>query len=69
LASQYGTRILPSWTPPEGLVPVELDRTTGKPASEATPPERRYREYFLTGTEPGALAWPWSLFRLGPITP
>ena len=69
LARHYGTRPLPPWTPPEGLVTAELDRETGRPATEATPPDRRYREYFLAGTEPGALAWPWTLFRLGPITP
>ena len=69
LARYYGNRALPPWTPPDGLTTVELDRATGRPASEATPPDRRYREYFLAGTEPGALAWPWSFFRLGPITP
>jgi len=44
-----------------------VDRATGKPADAATPAERRYTEWFLVGTEPGAMAWPLSLFRLGPI--
>ncbi|MBM3906521.1 MAG: transglycosylase domain-containing protein [Gemmatimonadetes bacterium] len=43
------------WTAPPGLVTAELDRVTGKLAEAATPPERRYLEYFLPGTEPGAL--------------
>jgi penicillin-binding protein 1A len=43
------------WTAPPGLVSAELDRVTGKLAEGATPPERRYLEYFLPGTEPGAL--------------
>jgi len=36
-------------------------------AAATTPPERRYTEWFLEGTEPGAPAWPWGLFRFGPI--
>jgi membrane carboxypeptidase/penicillin-binding protein len=43
------------WTPPRGLVTAELDRDSGKLAEPTTPPERRYVEYFLAGTEPGAL--------------
>lgn len=44
-----------SWTPPPGLVTAELDRDNGKLAEPSTPPDRRYLEYFLAGTEPGAL--------------
>ncbi|MDQ8153020.1 MAG: PBP1A family penicillin-binding protein [Gemmatimonadota bacterium] len=44
-----------SWAPPPGLVTAELDRETGKLAEASTPTERRYLEYFLPGTEPGAL--------------
>ncbi|MCU0635832.1 MAG: penicillin-binding transpeptidase domain-containing protein, partial [Gemmatimonadaceae bacterium] len=63
-----GSRSYPDWTPPAGLVSAMLDRTTGEPATDATPPERRYTEWFLEGTEPGARrGWPWSLFKLGPI--
>lgn len=43
------------WTPPPGVVTAELDRETGRLAEAATPTERRYVEYFLSGTEPGAL--------------
>lgn len=67
IADAYGSRASGTWTPPPGLVAAELDRTTGKPADATTPADRRYKEWFLMGTEPGALAWPWSLFRAGPI--
>ncbi|HEY0931258.1 MAG TPA: transglycosylase domain-containing protein, partial [Gemmatimonas sp.] len=67
LASAYESRTSTAWTPPPGVVAVELDRSTGQPSTANTPTEQRYTEWFLEGTEPGALAWPWSLFRLGPI--
>ena len=58
------------WTPPEGLVAVELVRGTGQPADPFTPVEQRYVEWFLPGTEPGAVrVSPWRLFQWGPITP
>lgn len=69
LAAAYGTRSSGVWTPPPGLVSAEMDRTTGKPADAKTTADNRYTEWFLLGTEPGALAWPWSLFRRGPIGP
>jgi penicillin-binding protein 1A len=69
LASAYTGRESGVWTAPPGLVSVELDRATGKPADAKTPADHKYAEWFLLGTEPGALAWPWSLFKLGPITP
>ncbi|MCU0649085.1 MAG: PBP1A family penicillin-binding protein [Gemmatimonadaceae bacterium] len=63
-----GSRSYAEWTPPPGVVSAMLDRTTGEPATESTPIERRYTEWFLEGTEPGARrGWPWSLFKLGPI--
>lgn len=43
------------WTTPPGLVTAELDRASGALADARTPPDRRYLEYFLPGTEPGAL--------------
>jgi penicillin-binding protein 1A len=53
---------------PPGLVTAELDRRTGKLADVSTPAERRYTEYFLPGTEPGALRVDARrLFILGPI--
>ena len=54
------------WQPPAGVVAVELDRVTGRPADPFTPAERRYVEYFLAGTEPGAIG-AWRLFQWGPI--
>ncbi|BAH39826.1 MAG TPA: PBP1A family penicillin-binding protein [Gemmatimonas aurantiaca] len=67
LASAYESRASSVWSPPPGVVAVELDRSTGQPTTANTPADQRYMEWFLEGTEPGALAWPWSLFRLGPI--
>ncbi len=69
LAAAYGSGGLRSgrWTAPPGLVSMVLDRNSGKPATFFTPTERRYTEWYLEGTEPGALTWPWSLFRAGPI--
>jgi penicillin-binding protein 1A len=56
------------WEAPSGLVTAELDRHTGKLADASTPAERRYTEYFLAGTEPGALRVDVRrLFVLGPI--
>ena len=68
LASAYEGRTAGIWTPPPGVVAVEVDRSTGTPADGSTPADRRYTEWFLTGTEPGAIAWTLSLFRLGPIS-
>jgi penicillin-binding protein 1A len=57
-----------SWDAPPSLVRAELDRMTGTLAEATTPPERRYLEYFLPGTEPGALRVDARrLFGLGPI--
>lgn len=67
IASAYGSRSSSVWTPPPGLVSVEIDRLNGKPADSNTPTDRKYTEWFLEGTEPGAAVWPWNLFRFGPI--
>jgi penicillin-binding protein 1A len=56
------------WTPPAGLVAAEVDRDNGLLATDGTPPERRYTEYFIEGTEPLELRpSAWKLFRVGPI--
>jgi 1A family penicillin-binding protein len=56
------------WEVPPGLITAELDRHTGKLADSTTPAEQRYTEYFLPGTEPGALRVnARRLFMLGPI--
>jgi penicillin-binding protein 1A len=54
------------WTAPQGLVTAELDRATGQPVTPFTPADRRYVEYFLPGTEPGAVS-AWRLFQWGPV--
>ncbi len=56
--------------PPAGVVAAELDRQTGLPADSTTPPARRYTEYFLDGTQPGAQAFdPYTVFRAGAVGP
>jgi penicillin-binding protein 1A len=56
------------WTPPIGVIMGDLDRVTGELATDQTPPDRRYTEYFVEGTEPAPLrADPWKLFGWGPI--
>ncbi|MHB0948138.1 MAG: transglycosylase domain-containing protein [Gemmatimonadaceae bacterium] len=56
------------WTIPGGLAMAELDRQTGALADAFTPPERRYWEYFLPGTEPEPLRDnPWSVPRWGSV--
>ena len=67
IANVYGSRSSAVWTPPPGVLGVEIDRQTGKPADASTPADRRYTEWYLDGTEPGAAVWPWSIFRFGPI--
>ena len=67
IAAYYQNRTSGTWSVPPGVVGAELDRTTGKIATLSTPADKRYTEWFLEGTEPGAHAWPWSLFRNGPI--
>jgi hypothetical protein len=46
----------------------DVDRITGELATDQTPADRRYTEYFVEGTEPVSLrADPWKLFGWGPI--
>ena len=53
---------------PPGLVYAELDRETGAVADSATPPARRYVEFFLPGTEPAALkSDPWRMPQFGAL--
>ena len=56
------------WTPPPGVVSAELDRDTGLPATAMTLPAKRYTEWFVSGTEPGAIPVDlWKLMELGGI--
>jgi hypothetical protein len=49
-------------------VAAELDRMNGDLATAQTPPERRYTEYFLDGTEPAQLRMDvWRILRRGAI--
>jgi 1A family penicillin-binding protein len=62
------SRTADQWSPPVGVIFGDVDRSTGELATDQTPPERRYTEYFVEGTEPGPLkADPWKLFAWGPI--
>ena len=65
----YGRRAGASWgPPPDGLIYAELDRTTGELATPLTPPEKRYTEFFIPGTEPAALRNnPWKVPQWGPL--
>jgi len=72
MAKYYANRPMPAsaWTPPLGFVVAELDRATGLLADATTPPERRYTEYFIPGTEPEPLrSVPWKLAVFGAMTP
>jgi 1A family penicillin-binding protein len=56
------------WSPPVGVIFGDFDRATGALATDQTPAERRYTEYFVEGTEPAPLrADPWKLFGWGPV--
>ncbi len=64
----YREREAGEWAVPGGIMSLEVDRRSGDAATEETPPEHRYVEYFIEGTEPGALPLdPWRLFRWGPV--
>src|SRR6185437_9112447 len=69
IAKYYASgRAVGTWTDvPTGVVTAELDRDSGQVATDSTPPDRRYTEYFLDGTQPGALRNPWSLWQWGPV--
>lgn len=56
------------WNPPLGVIPAEVDRATGQLATDATPPTRRYTEYYVEGTEPDSLKLdPSTVFTSGAI--
>lgn len=68
IAKWYAGRTPGEWTTPTGLFSAELDRETGDVATALTPPEKRYTEYFLPGTEPSAMRLDIRrLFAWGPI--
>jgi 1A family penicillin-binding protein len=53
------------WNMPAGIVTMDFDRDRMAPADSTTPPDKRYTEYFIDGTQPGD---PWAIFAKGPIT-
>jgi penicillin-binding protein 2D len=56
------------WIPPVGVIMGDVDRETGAMATDRTPADQRYTEYFVEGTEPASLrADPWKVFGWGPI--
>jgi penicillin-binding protein 2D len=67
MATYYQGRDPTAWTPPATLVTADLDRATGALADDSTPPDRRYTEYFLPGTQPVAFD-PRSVLSDGAIT-
>jgi penicillin-binding protein 1A len=71
VARYYAAKgVAPSQWPasPPGLVYAELDRDTGALTTTLTPPERRYIEFFLEGTEPIPLRTdPWRLPQFGAL--
>ncbi|MDQ2664546.1 MAG: PBP1A family penicillin-binding protein [Gemmatimonadota bacterium] len=71
MAKYYAGRAAPiAWVPPVGMVSAALDRVTGLLADSLTPPERRYTEYFVPGTEPEPLrSVPWKTAIFGAIIP
>lgn len=53
IADHYTRHPAPArWSPPLDVVPVEIDRQSGKLATESCPGEQVASDYFLVGTEP-----------------
>ena len=55
MLARWGGASSLDWAVPSHLITAELDRETGDLAETVTPLEHRYVEYFVPGTEPGAL--------------
>lgn len=55
MLARWGGASTEPWPMPSNIVLAEMDRETGDLADPTTPPERRYTETFVAGTEPGAL--------------
>ena len=53
--------------PPDGLISGELDRANGTLATAAIPPDRRYTEYFLEGTEAALRMDLWRFVKRGTL--
>ena len=68
VARYYGNGSAGEWFAPADLSYAELDRLSGQLADSTTPPDRKYVEYFLPGTEPPLLRVnPWKIPQWGPF--
>lgn len=66
IGAYYGERPSAEWTRPPGVISGEADRIDGSLATDLTPLERRYVEYWVEGHEPEQLKF--DPLRLFPIT-
>ena len=55
MLARWGGATMQDWQMPSSVIVAELDRETGDLAEQWTPDDRRYREFFVPGSEPGAL--------------
>lgn len=55
MLGRWGGATTSAWPVPSNVVQAEIDRETGDLTEPSTPPERRYIESFMAGTEPAAL--------------
>lgn len=55
MLARWGGASTAGWPVPSNVVQAEIDRETGELTEPTTPPERRYLESFVAGTEPAAL--------------
>ena len=55
MLARWGGASTSAWPVPSNVVQAEIDRETGELTEPTTPPERRYLESFVAGTEPAAL--------------
>jgi len=68
ISRYYGTGRAGDWFAPSDISYAELDRLTGQLSDSTTPPDRRYTEFFIPGTEPLLLRVnPWKIPQWGPF--
>ena len=68
MIARWGGAATEPWYAPMNVIIAEVDRETGALSDSLTLPERRQLEYFVPGTEPGALRVDVRrLFFLGPL--
>lgn len=71
MLGRWGGAATSGWPVPSNVVQAEIDRETGELAEANTPPDRRYLESFVAGTEPAALRVDVRrlILTLGPLPP